>query len=253
MAVELYMCDPNGDLLLIMSRRVPSDSESENDEAPTVVQDVNQSASEENIVTSQSDGDNAETSDVASLEFKWESESDFTTVDCHFLVSSRHMILASSVFKAMLQGDFREGLTLRATGELELPLPEDDPDTFRILLDIIHGHNRKLPRQVDLLVMVKLTILVDKYQMLERVEIFSDMWIDGLQCRKNALPKYLNHEVLVWLAISWVFNKADPFRQVTQILAMEGGADMGGELLQLLPIPDRIISMEILQNLPINL
>jgi hypothetical protein len=252
MAVELYTCDPNGDLLLIMSRHVVSDSESETDTASLGAHDIVQPVSEDDVMGSGPDGnlvgDNLEADgDVSSLGGEsWETES--STVDCHFLISSKHMILASSVFKAMLQGDFSEGLKLRATGELELPLPDDDPDAFVILLNIIHGHNRKVPRLVDLSLLIRIAILVDKYQMLERVEIFSDMWIDELQGSKNGIPKSLTPDVLSWLSISWVFNKADPFRQLTRILAMEGDDDMGGEKLQVLPIPDRVISMNTLKS-----
>lgn len=142
----------------------------------------------------------------------------------HFLVSSKHMILASPVFKAMPGGYFKEGLLLRASGKLKLPLPDDDPIAFEILLNIIHGHHREVPRYVSLWLLTRLAILVDKYQMLERLKVFSDMWINELQFR-GFTPEYFTPDTLSlsWLSISWVFRKTKIFRKVTRILEMDGG------------------------------
>jgi hypothetical protein len=58
--------------------------------------------------------------------------------EIRMLVSSRHLMLVSPVFKAMLQhSNFKEGNELQTNGKVEVPLPDDDPDAFKILLDII--------------------------------------------------------------------------------------------------------------------
>ncbi len=91
-------------------------------------------------------------------------------------------MLASPVLKAMLQpGRFREGLQRNATDQLEVDLPDDDQSIMVIVLNIIHGRNRLVPKQADLEMMTKLAILVDKYKMVEVVvESFSDPWINDL-------------------------------------------------------------------------
>jgi hypothetical protein len=67
------------------------------------------------------------------------------------LVSSKHMTLASPIFKAMLRtGTFSEGQELARRGKAEINLPEDDPTAFTILLNVIHGHGSRLPFIVDL-------------------------------------------------------------------------------------------------------
>lgn len=79
-------------------------------------------------------------------------------------VSSKHMILASSVFEAMLQpGRFKEEIDLDSNGKAEIPLPDDDSEPFVILLDIIHGRPRKVPRVVNLHLLSGLAVLIDKY------------------------------------------------------------------------------------------
>lgn len=45
----------------------------------------------------------------------------------HVLVSSKHMSLASPVFKAMLTGGFQEAVELKAAGKTEIPLPDEVP------------------------------------------------------------------------------------------------------------------------------
>jgi hypothetical protein len=102
------------------------------------------------------------------------------------LVSSRHMILGSPIFKAMLQpSNFKEGRELSASGKVEVGLPDDDANAFRIVLDIIHDHNRRVPKQISLELITRISTLVDKYQMVEAVEPFSDVWIEGL---RSGLP-----------------------------------------------------------------
>ncbi|RAL60359.1 hypothetical protein DID88_000135 [Monilinia fructigena] len=89
-----------------------------------------------------------------------EKEKEKELREIHMLVSSKHMVLVSPVFKAMLQWtNFKDGYATKAHGKVEVPLPDDDPDAMRILVDIVHS------------------VLVDKYRLHEAVQIYSDMWI----------------------------------------------------------------------------
>lgn len=58
------------------------------------------------------------------------------------LVSSKHMSVASPVFKAMRQASSQEGIELKKTGKAELSLRDEDSKAWNILLDIIHGRFR---------------------------------------------------------------------------------------------------------------
>lgn len=153
------------------------------------------------------------------------------------LVSSKHLILSSSVFEAMLQDRFKEGQTLRSTGFLELPLPDDDPDAISILLDVIHGHTRKVPRKVDFELLIHISILVDKYQLHEVVEVFSDGWIQALD---QEVPAGLTVDLIPWLSIFWVFGQSDKFKLMTRIMEREcdGTTETEG-----LPIPPAVLGM----------
>jgi hypothetical protein len=81
---------------------------------------------------------------------------------------------------------------------LELPLPDDDPDAISILLDVIHGHTRKVPRKVDFELLIHISILVDKYQLQEVVEVFFNGWIQALD---QEVPASLTVDLIPWLCI----------------------------------------------------
>ena len=153
-------------------------------------------------------------------------------------VSSRHMILASRNFRDMLGNDnFKEGQTLRSEGKLDVPLPEDDPDAFIILLSIVHTHTRKVPRYVTLATLTSLAILVDKYSLLEAVELFSDLWIDNVK-DEEPMPESFTDDVPSWLVISWVFQKPEEFKTMSRIIEQECDErleDMFGDDLPVVP------------------
>ncbi|TGO58804.1 hypothetical protein BCON_0051g00440 [Botryotinia convoluta] len=81
-------------------------------------------------------------SDSTSLKRKTPDDTSNTIT---MLVSSKHLILASPVFDAMV-GDarFEEGAELLACGKVEIKLLDDDPDAFAIVANIIHHRNKML-------------------------------------------------------------------------------------------------------------
>lgn len=152
------------------------------------------------------------------------------------LVSSKHLCLASSYFRQMLKGNWQEGATLSSHGYAKISLNECDPGATLILLNIIHGHTRSVPRHVDLKMLTKLAVLVDFYDCHETVEVFSDLWVDSL---KGDIPTKLSKDLIRWLCISWVFQKAILFRDLTRIALRQSK----GPIKTLgLPIPSSIVS-----------
>lgn len=191
MAIELHTFDPKGDLLLILSKAVVHDPESKTGAAventptgsatPEGDGDAVSTGSLATAVQAVADGENTgnETSEDTVIqgeivESDATAEAEKPAIVVHMLVSSKHMMLASPFFKAMLKGGvFKEGRKLKSNGKVEVPLPDDNPDHFRAILDIIHGRNRQVPRTMDLVSLVEVSILVDNYQKAEAVESFS--------------------------------------------------------------------------------
>jgi len=127
-------------------------------------------------------------------------------------------MLASRYFLTILGGDFPHAITLRTQGHVTIPL-QDDLDSVIILLNIIHGAGRKVPRQVSLDVLSKLAVVVSKFEMLSAVEFFSDTWIDNLQ--RSGLPKMYNENVLPLVFVFWVFDRPAEFRDMTKLAQRE--------------------------------
>ncbi|RDW58687.1 hypothetical protein BP6252_13163 [Coleophoma cylindrospora] len=156
-------------------------------------------------------------------------------------VSSKHLILASATFRRCLGSDeFLEGRTLQTTGNVVIQLVDEDPDSMVIILCIIHGLTRKVPRQVNLETLTKLAFVVNHRQIHEAVEPFSDIWIENL--KRGPLSSSYIPEVLSWLFIFWVFQKEDGFRQMSQILECESDHRLEDEVHTGTPIPASIIS-----------
>ncbi|PGH10507.1 hypothetical protein AJ79_05435 [Helicocarpus griseus UAMH5409] len=86
----------------------------------------------------------------------------------------------------MFSGAFQESHELMPNGQLEISLPDDDSDALMILLDIMHGLTRRVPRRVDCSTLLNVAILADKYGLHKSVELFADLWINHLA---DPIPK----------------------------------------------------------------
>jgi hypothetical protein len=259
MATELHTFDPDGDLLLILSRpaldavenktessadsttNTPADSETQGGSVNT----GSQTAAQEESAAGDTAGTSADSFDHLNAEDDGESEEKRPHIVVRMLVSSKHMMLASPVFKAMLQHSaFKEGKKLSSAGKVEVPLPDDDPAPFKIVLDIIHGRNKQVPRKIDLDTLTKISIVVDKYQMTEGVQSYSEGWIEAL--REDLPTKYVTGKdaqlVHRWLGISWVFERGMEFRTMTQLIERGCHSNLAEDIEEGLPIPDLIIS-----------
>ena len=146
-----------------------------------------------------------------------------------------HLTTASPVFKAMLSGTFKEGRTLRDAGSLELPLPDDDPEALVILLNVIHGRSRKVPRRIDLPMLTKLAILVDCYQLHEVVDVYSELWVT---CVPEARQP---QELFQYLCVCWVFRNSEGFAKITKRIIWELEGTVCEQHTRDLPIPERVI------------
>jgi hypothetical protein len=184
--------------------------------------------------------ENAQRDDVSVHSDDSASSVDILT-DVHMRVSSKHLILASPTFRSMLGPNFEEGQRLRIEGSTDIALGDDDPDAFEILLNIIHGLTRKVPRSVSLDMLTKLSVLVNYYQMHEVVELFSDTWIDNLA--REGLPLSYCPEAFSWLLITWVFHKPLEFREVSRVIELGCDETLEDDFDESLPIPPPVLGM----------
>lgn len=154
-------------------------------------------------------------------------------------VSSKHLILASPVFKAMFRPDsFREGELLKSRDLAEVDLPDDDPEAFEILMNILHGWSSKVPEQVTLELLTKLSVLADKYQVLEPLAVYLRQWWPEL---KKQLPREYDSTVPSWLSVCWVFKFREEFEEITEVAMRECNTKIIITGATELPIPERLI------------
>jgi hypothetical protein len=137
--------------------------------------------------------------------------------EVEMLVSSSQMCLVSPVFNAMLQHKFVEGETLREHGKVIVPLPDDEPVAFAILMKIIHAQNNLVPTQIDLHTLTNIAILVDKYRLHDCTSVFASMWIEALRSSISRISAGDNKEIICWLSITCVFNRPWEFKMVTMV------------------------------------
>ena len=135
--------------------------------------------------------------------------------DVSIRVSSGHLILASEVFKALLKGGFRESSELYAKGATEISLPDDSVDGLVVLMNIIHGKFRSLPKKMTPQLLIQIVLLVDKYNLHESVEPFTDRWME--QVRPKIPTNNWPEGTMSWISIALVLCLRDDFKHLTRL------------------------------------
>ncbi|KAF2970736.1 hypothetical protein GQX73_g2753 [Xylaria multiplex] len=150
-------------------------------------------------------------------------------------VSSAHLRLGSLYFKKVLDGRFKES-QLAGDSLRHISAEDWDADAFLIVMRIMHGQNRFVPRTLDLETLANIAAIVDYYQCREMLEAFAEIW--RLRMRKRSLPSTIGIDLIRFIFVSGVFRWPDEFNAVTKIAQdhSTGPLDTLG-----LPIPESII------------
>jgi hypothetical protein len=244
--------DPGGDIIITLRNpgapfaEAPTEADSAVEESPAIEEDPAEEVSApvvEEATTEAISGVEAEL--VADLDGLLRDGSREQAKDrplsepseIQMRVSSRHLILASPYFKAALNGPWREAASISTDGSRYIYADDWDPQAFLILMHIIHGRNRQVPRHVSLELLAKIAVLVDYYECYEAVEVFTSLWLQELKTH-NQLPAQVSRELVLSLCIAWVFGDADVFTSVvsTAVQQSQGPLPTLG-----LPIPERIV------------
>lgn len=123
---------------------------------------------------------------------------------------------ASRVFNAMLGPNFSEGRRLRESNgdvPIEIELPEDEPEYFSLICQVLHGNDSAVAgvkaQQVQ-----GMAILIDKYDMGSRFHFAIIHWFDSL--RQDALG-HCREAWRLMTAAYWLRKKV-PFYYFSKIL-----------------------------------
>lgn len=105
-----------------------------------------------------------------------------------------------------------ESHALNSDGRVDLPMEDGDPEIMLIVMNVIHGRTRKVPRHIDFDMLTRMAILVDYLECHESIEPFSDMWINNLI---STMTVTYSKALIQWLCISLVFRKDIEFKALT--------------------------------------
>lgn len=155
---------------------------------------------------------------------------------CFYIqVSANHLIFSSSVFKRILTGSWKEGITYLQKGSVEVTAESWDIEAFLILLRAIHNKYSHIPRKLTLEMLAKVAVIADYYECKEAVYIMTDIWINNLEER---IPTTYSRDLILWLWVSCFFQLRSQFREITSTVMSRSGNLISGWGL---PICDKVI------------
>ncbi|KAI0895703.1 hypothetical protein F4806DRAFT_66736 [Annulohypoxylon nitens] len=255
--MALWKIDPNGDVLLTLY----------NPNAPFAFWSPDEKTEENSLPKSESEsGPDTASESESEPEFepvpnpepqpevKWVLESDLASGSTSpleknpcdgssrvikYLVSSRHLILASKYFEKLLQGPWMEGTEVHLDGCRHVSAEDWDERALLILMQIIHGRNKKVPRVITLEMYAKIAVLVDYYKCHEVVTLWSELWT--AQLRTN-LPKRCDRDLVLWILIASVFQEGQLFKEATEIAVNHCDNDLPTMHLPILRVAEHINS-----------
>ncbi|KAF5228867.1 hypothetical protein FAUST_10769 [Fusarium austroamericanum] len=135
----------------------------------------------------------------------------------------------------MFSGPYIEGNTDHRSGFRQVTASDWDPKAFNIVLTVIHGYHRDVPRSLDLEMLAKVAMIVDYYECHEIVELYAEIWIGRLQ---SEVPTVYGRDCILCMFVSWVFSQPEMFQAMAQLaLRYSGKIIEAGDI----PIPSNIL------------
>ncbi|KAL5092171.1 hypothetical protein Trisim1_012432 [Trichoderma cf. simile WF8] len=132
--------------------------------------------------------------------------------DIQFLVSKKHLVLASPRAGKVLEGSFKEA-TPGEDGLFHWKFePIFDTKAFETVMKIIHGQTRGISSKISLPLLAQITAIVDDLECHNAVWFFAKGWISQI---KNQIPWEICEDLMRWILISYVFEQSKLFTQVT--------------------------------------
>jgi len=178
---ELYVVDPDGDLIII--HHAPRESFAPWDH-PEGLSDIGDGELDAETIETPSTPHDESTLLISPSPLP----------ELRFKVSSKHLTLASHRFKKMLAGPYKEANLAYPDGCRQVTIDLFDSEALKILLNIIHGNNSKVPRSLSLEMVAKVSELVNDLDCYEQVGVFGDIWIRQLE---NSLPKEYDRDLIL--------------------------------------------------------
>lgn len=122
-------------------------------------------------------------------------------------VSSFILRNSSPVFSTLLGPKFAEGQKLLTQGNVEIALPEDDPEAMETILCVLHGRNDRVPERIPGDKLCVVAMLCDKYDLFIPLKFAIQKWLNvHLLC--NTSESWLLMSAAYWFRDGEVFTRA---------------------------------------------
>ncbi|EEP80974.1 predicted protein [Uncinocarpus reesii 1704] len=227
MEPEYYELDPDGDVLLVLRTEEPK---AEDATAAKPTGDGEGDGKSDGDDESKAEAPKDETPKVEAPQEV--AESIYKTT--RFRLSSKHLSLASLYFKRMFTGGWKEGQSLGNGQPLEISEEGWKPESFLILMRIIHGRTKEVPRKAPLETIAEMASLVDYFECGEVMGIFVEFWIAQL----GTLPAQFSRDTVLCIWINYVFRRPK-FQNWTRLAIRKSS----GPITALeFPLPDIVIN-----------
>ncbi|BCS29581.1 uncharacterized protein APUU_71151A [Aspergillus puulaauensis] len=154
----------------------------------------------------------------------------------HFLLSSRHLILGSTYFAALLRSMDNE-CGRHIPHHRFVHRTRSNGVAFVYMLCLIHCRNHLVPNAVPYYILSDMAILVNYYGVFEAVKSIGDMWINGLV--HSVIPNPPPDLHLCWVMIAWVLRRTDIFTDVTRDVITMSTDKIA--MTSMLPIPHIVL------------
>ncbi|KAK2136248.1 hypothetical protein NOF04DRAFT_1363739 [Fusarium oxysporum II5] len=145
-------------------------------------------------------------------------------VEIRMRVSSYHLSLASPVLSTQLEVSRLQPTTRAARPANAIHLTGWDVKALATVLNIIHGQNSQVPRNVDFGFITHIAVVAHHLQCVEAVQLYSEMWLSSF--RADKIP-YFNSACLTITLIKKVFTALENLEQTlsTEHVCPEAGLE----------------------------
>lgn len=92
----------------------------------------------------------------------------------------------------MFQGQPRDNVISHDQEAVTIPLLHDNVESMQILLCVVHGLTRRVPRRVERSQLLQIVKVIDKYEFHEIAEVFTEMWFESL---RPSIPRSLHQDL----------------------------------------------------------
>ncbi|VUC36697.1 unnamed protein product [Clonostachys rosea] len=130
-------------------------------------------------------------------------------------VSRKHLLLASRRAQKVFLGPWKESESKETDGLYHWSFePVFTPEAFEIVLNIIHGHTKKVPNKIGLAPLADIAAVVDDLQCEDAVWFIVKSWIRQLE---GLLPDSVCEDLSRWILIASMFDEPTIFQRCTAL------------------------------------